>query len=120
MDMKRPRAFVYRKGKDGEVESKMVYCEDQEGYLKDGWLDSPATLINFKEKGISLENEIEVQAIGETIEDVKNIVNASLNLDLMSPKELSEFAKEKFGKDIRYIGVKKEKIIRQVKDLIEG
>lgn len=122
LDPTKERAFVYKQGQADEsgqkpVEAKMVYSEEVEKHLKEGWKDSPAAFFSMVDHNLNHGNEALVQAVGESIEGVKNMVNGSLNLDLMSPDELVEYADTNFGKSYsKKIG--KKKLISKIRTLI--
>jgi hypothetical protein len=118
MDMKRKRAFVYRKLKE-EIESEMIYLEDVEDYLKVGWLESPATLIDLKKHGVDPEDPAQVQNLGEAITDQTQAFNGALNLDIMTSKELRAYAKKHFSKKFKG-NPSKPTLLAEVKKLVEG
>jgi len=89
MDMSKPRAFVYHP----DEEPKMVYIEDKQKWLDQGWFDTPAKFKGvLKTFEVDPEDKAGVQAVGEMIDGVVQATNGALNLDIMTKDELNDYA----------------------------
>ena len=101
-----------------ETEQPQIINSDQLSiFLGDGWEESPAKFVKTTDFGIDPDDSIGVQALGESIEGVKNRLNKALNIDDMRPKELKEFALTDFGHVIKG---NRDKLRKQVKGFIDG
>lgn len=95
----------------------IIKCSEFEEYEDKGWKDSPAHFIKTTDFGIEPDNALGVQALGETIEGVKDAANGALNIGSMSKNELEAYALKHF--DIDLDKRKKAATLRQeVNDLI--
>ena len=96
---------------------KIINSEEFEAYEAQGWADTPAKFIKTTDFGVDPENEIMVQQLGEAIEGVKEASNGALNIDSMSKKELEEYARKHFDKELdRRKNIKA--LRNQVKELV--
>lgn len=111
------RCWVYHP----EQEPKIVTKSEAESLYLNGWFDSPAGFVKTTQFGIDPEDEVNVQALGDTIEAIASKLNDELNFDIMTKKELDAYAQEHFDVefDLRtYRGEKGHaRLIEEVKDL---
>ena len=57
--------------------------------------------------GLTPDDAMAVQGLGDTIEGVKNMANGAINIDIMDKKQLEAYAKLNFSVDIdRRKGIK--------------
>lgn len=98
-------------------EPKIINSEDFERMEALGWADSPAKFAKISDFGVDENDPGAVQALGESIEGVKNRLNGELNINSMKKQELEDFAKEHFNVDLdRRRSVKALRL--EVKELI--
>lgn len=109
------KCWVYHKTK----EPMIIDADEAEDYYQNGWADSPAKFVKVTDFGIDPDNEADVQALGESIEGVKDMLNGSLNLEGMDKDELEEYAQKHFGVDLDK-RKKPEKLRAQIQALIDG
>lgn len=95
-------------------EPKIVDADQATVFYGEGWEDSPAKFVKTTDFGVEPDDAIGVQALGETIEGVKDALNAQLNIGDMRPKELKNFALDHYGKEIKG---NREKLLKQVREL---
>jgi len=99
-----------------ETEEPKIVDEDQATvFYGEGWEDSPAKFVKTTDFGIEPDDASGVQALGESIEGVKDALNAQLNIESMKPKELKAFASKHHGMEIKG---NREKLLKQVRALI--
>ena len=100
-----------------ETEQPKIIDSDQaDEFYEDGWADSPAKFTKTTDFGISPDDAIAVQALGETVEGVKDQLNGQLNLDDMKPKELKSYALRHFEMEIKG---NRTKLLTQVRALLD-
>ena len=85
--------WIYHKTSD----PKVINFSDYESHKAEGWADSPAQFVKVSDFGADASNKEQVQALGETIQGVRDRLNAELNFDIMSKKELARYAKTHFN-----------------------
>ncbi len=106
------KRWIYHETK----EPKVINSDDFESFEAQGWADSPAKFIKLTDFNVDPNNNSEIHQLGETIEGVKDVVNGALNIDIMSKKELYDYAQKSFGVEIDKR--KSAKILKaQVKEL---
>ena len=93
---KQSKTWIYHETE----EPRIIYEHQTKQYYDKGWADSPAKFVKLSKVDIDPDNEIMVQQFGESMEGVKNAVNAALNLDDMTKRELVNYAKEHFDTDL--------------------
>ena len=79
---------------------KVINSADYELLEAQGWADSPAKFIKLADFNVNPDIPAEVQQLGETVDGVKDAVNAALNINTMSKLELETYAKKYFGVDL--------------------
>lgn len=90
-----------------ELEPKIINSDEFEAHENDGWADTPAKFAKIKDFGVDENDPGAVQALGESIDGVKDRLNGELNIDKMSKKDLEDCAKKHFNVDLdRRNGVK--------------
>ena len=67
--------------------------------LEEGWSDHPP--IKTTDCGVEPDDVFAVQALGETVEGIKEHLNGLLNLREMRPGQLKAFASKHYGKTIK-------------------
>lgn len=82
------RCWVYH----ADCEPMIVTREQAEKLYKEGWSDTPATFAKTTDFGIDPDDAANVQALGDTVEGIKDRLNDELNFDVMSRKELRDYA----------------------------
>ena len=82
------RRWVYHKTE----EPRIIDSEDYEQYELNGWADTPAKFVKVTDFGVDPDNQVMVQALGETIQGIDDRLNGELNLDEMAEPELKEYA----------------------------
>lgn len=105
------KAWVYH----STEEPKIIDSDDLQHHLDSGWAESPAKFVKTTDFGIDPGDVLGVQALGETIEGIKDQLNGQLNLEEMKPKELKEYASKHFS---RVIKGNREKLLTQVRGFI--
>jgi len=113
MDLTRPRAYVYHKTK----EPKMIYAEEAQEWYDKGWKNSPAYFFDMEKHGLDPGNSVLVQSVGDSIEEVKEAVNKALNLQLMTKRELVEYAKEHLGTELN-MELTKPKLVEALEGIL--
>lgn len=78
-------------------EPVIVDAEEAQSYYDHGWADTPAKFVKTTDFGIDPKDEVAVQALGETIEGVKDQLNGALNLDEMNKQELMDYAEKHYS-----------------------
>lgn len=89
------RVYLYHESKA----PKVVDYIDKDNH--EGWKDSPLSFVKTTDFGVNPDETEKVQAIGESIAGITEYCNAMLNLNLMTMKELREFAKKHFNGKIK-------------------
>ncbi len=85
---KKRRLYLYRSGFDPvEVDEG-----EMQGFIDEGWLESPLSYLHLPDHGIDPDDQEMVQVFGESVEGIVKNVNGLLNLDLMTHNELICFA----------------------------
>lgn len=85
----------------------IVTREVAEEMYEQGWADTPAAFAKTTDFGIDPDDTANVQALGDTIDGVKDRLNDELNFDVMSRKELKAYALKHHDTDIKlgkYLG----------------
>ncbi len=96
---------------------KIINSEQFEEFEALGWADSPAKFAQIADFGVDADNAEQVQILGEAIEGVKDAANGALNIDVMSKKQLEDYARKNFNVDIdRRKGIKQ--LRKQVKEMV--
>ena len=106
------KVYLYHKTKKPKI-----FDECDIDKMKDkGWHISPIPFIKTTDFGIDPEDKDKVQAMGESILKVRDCVNGLLNLELMTIKQLREFARE-FYQDLKHSKYRTKKaLIFAIKD----
>jgi hypothetical protein len=102
-----------------EKEPKIINSNEYDDYTKKGWKDSPASFTKIESFGVDPEDTHKVHTLGEAIEGVKNRINGELNLDIMTKKQLEEYAREHFNVELdrrKKLGDLRDQVIA----LVEG
>ena len=105
------RCWIYHE----TAEPKIVDREDVQSYHDDGWADSPAKFTKTTDFGIDADDQMAVQALGETVEGVVDQLNGQLNLGEMKDKDLKAYALLHFGEEIKGRGAN---LLAQVEGMI--
>lgn len=108
------KCWIYHKTE----EPMIVDTNETESFYSDGWSDSPAKFTKTTDFGISPDDEIGVQILGENLEGIKDQLNGALNLKKMSFKQLYEYAKTHFSKKLE--GNSKAKRVEEIEAMIDG
>ncbi len=90
------RRWVYHP----DHEPKIINSDEFDSHKKDGWLDSPASFTKIETFGVDPEDAAKVHTLGEAINGVKDRLNGELNIEIMTKKQLEDFAKEHFNIDL--------------------
>lgn len=107
------KRWIYHASK----QPKIINSDQYEEFEALGWADSPAKFAKIADFGVDADNAEQVQILGEAIEGVKDAANGALNIDVMSKKQLEDYAKKNFNVDIdRRKGIKQ--LRKQVKEMV--
>ena len=89
------------------LKAKVIMSEQTQTYLDNGWAESPAEFAKIADFGADATNKEQVQALGETIQGVKDRLNGQLNISTMNKKQLESYAREHFSVELdRRYGLK--------------
>ncbi len=114
------RTWVYH----ATEKPKIVNREMAETLYDQGWADTPAVFIKTTDFGIDPDDEVNVQALGATVEAVKDRLNDELNFDSMTNKEIDAYAEKHHDTnfDLRsYRGKKgRERLLAEAKEMAAG
>jgi hypothetical protein len=94
------KCWIYHETED----PKIVDAEEAESYYKEGWADSPAKWLNLSDC-LDMENETEVQIVGEVMQETADRANDLLNVKKAQRKDLLVMA-ERYGVDAKGLNVK--------------
>ena len=89
-------------------EPKIIMFSEFDKYKEDGWADSPAAFLDLTIMDIDVDNDADIQALGNMTEYMKDMHNWILNIDNKSVKEIKAFALEHF--DLKMLTQKKHKM----------
>ena len=107
------KQWIYHKTK----KPKIINSDEFETQKELGWSDTPADFILISDFGIDGKDPSQVQVLGEAIAGVKDAANGALNVDVMSKKQLEEYAMTHFNVELdRRRSAKK--LREEVQDLI--
>lgn len=107
------KRWIYHKTKA----PKIINSDEFETMKALGWSDTPADFILISDFGIDGNDPSQVQVLGEAIQGVKDAANGALNIDIMSKKELEDYAFTHFNVELdRRRSVKK--LRAEVKELL--
>lgn len=81
------KCWIYHETKEPQI----VDASEAKDYYKKGWADSPAQWLDLSEQ-IDMTNEIEVQMVGEVLNETKERANDLLAADTARSKGLSALA----------------------------
>jgi len=90
------RCWVYHQTKAPKIVSKEV----AEQLYAEGWADTPAEFVNWKDHGVELDDPFKVQQVVDAVDGVADCLNGELNLELMNKDQLEDYAKKHLGIDI--------------------
>jgi len=84
------RMWIYHQSEQPQI----IESDCFDGMKLEGWSDTPATFLNLDELGIDKDDPVKVQQFGESVEGVKEALNAELNINIMSKADLIAYAKD--------------------------
>jgi len=87
------KVWVYHETKEPII----VEAKEAQSYYDDGWKDSPRYFVKTTDFDVDPDDVAAVQALGESIEGVKDALNGALNLDEMTKADLIDYADTHFG-----------------------
>lgn len=98
------KTWIYSKTE----EPKVILFSEFDKYKEDGWADSPAAFLDLTIMDINVDNQAEVQSLGEMTVFMGDMHNWILNIDTKTVKEIKAFALEHF--DFKMMTQKKNKM----------
>ena len=111
------KTWIYHKTKEPMV----INDDDMEEYHAEGWRDSPAPFLDIKDFGITADDKMAVQQLGDTVQGVCDNLNGALNIGKMKTLELEEYAKTHYNVDVNPSGKRGAKRVRaEVQALVDG